>query len=215
MPDRSYKNSGLVFKRGSTTASKTQIKDLQRDLRQFGYLFRWIDGGFGRGTERAVKALQHDLLSNFGHSTRNDGDAPVSLIDYNKGRVVDVNGVVDQKLARCISDMLDDEQYPKLPFAENPEDANHEVVSQLDTMTSADVPLPFLKAIFKQESNLKHFYVPRGADEDNYIVVGMDTNTGGKHIITSRGYGLGQFTLFHHPQKKMKSKTSWLVYGET
>ena len=75
-----------------------------------------------------------------------------------------------------------------------------------DALTSTDVPLPFLKAIFKQESNLKHFYVPRGADEDNYIVVGMDTNAGEKYIITSRGYGLGQFTLFHHPPKKSEVK---------
>ena len=172
-----------------------QIKDLQRDLRQLGYLFRWIDGGFGLGTERAVKALQHDLLNNFWESSRNDGNAPVSLIDYNKGRVV------NQKLAQCIFDMLDDKKYPKLPFAENPKDANREVITQLDALTSTDVPLPFLKAIFKQESNLKHFYVPRGADEDNYIVVGMDTNAGEKYIITSRGYGLGQFTLFHHPPK--------------
>ena len=78
MPTRSYKKSGLILKRGSTTASKSQIKDLQRDLRQLGYLFRWIDGGFGRGTERAVKALQHDLLNNFG--SQNDGEAPVSII---------------------------------------------------------------------------------------------------------------------------------------
>ena len=204
MPTRSYKKSGLILKRGSTTASKSQIKDLQRDLRQLGYLFRWIDGGFGRGTERAVKALQHDLLNNFG--SQNDGEAPVSIIVYNKGRVVDVTGVVDQKLAQCISDMLDDKKYPKLPFAENPKDANREVIAQLDALTSTDVPLPFLKAIFKQESNLKHFYVPRGADEDNYIVVGMDTNAGGKYIITSRGYGLGQFTLFHHPPKKSEVK---------
>ena len=75
-----------------------------------------------------------------------------------------------------------------------------------DALTSTDVPLPFLKTIFKQESNLKHFYVPRGADEDNYIVVGMDTNAGEKYIITSRGYGLGQFTLFHHPPKKSEVK---------
>ena len=206
MTTRRYKESGLVFKRGSNSATKTQIKDLQRDLRRLGYLYRWIDGGFGLGTERAVKALQHDLLNNQGQSTRNDGDAPVALANYNQGRVVEINGIVDQKLAQCISDMLDDKKYPKLPFAQNPEDANREVVSQLDTMTSADVPLLFLKAIFKQESNLRHFYVPRGADEDNYIVMGMDTNAGEKHIITSRGYGLGQFTLFHHPPKKSDVK---------
>lgn len=33
MTTRSYKNSGLVLKRGSDTASKAQIKDLQCDLR--------------------------------------------------------------------------------------------------------------------------------------------------------------------------------------
>ncbi len=204
MPTRSYKKSGLILKRGSTTASKSQIKDLQRALRQLGYLFRWIDGGFGRGTERVVKALQHDLLNNFG--SQNDGEAPVSIIDYNKGRVIDVTDVVDQKLAQCISDMLDDKKYLKLPFPENPKDANREVITQFDALTSTDVPLPFLKAIFKQESNLKHFYVPRDADEDNYIVVGMGTNAGEKHIITSRGYGLGQFTLFHHPPKNSEVK---------
>ena len=89
---------------------------MQRDLRQLGYLYRWIDGGFGRGTERAVKALQHDLLNNFGESSRNEGDAPVPVVDYNQGRVVDVDGVVDQNLAQCIADMLDDEKYPRLPF---------------------------------------------------------------------------------------------------
>ncbi len=206
MPIRSYKKPGLILKRNSDTASKPQIKDLQRDLRQLGYLYRGIDGGFGRGTERAVKALQHDLLNNFGKSSQNDGEAPVAVIDYNKGRVVEVNGVVDQKLVQCISDILDDKSYPKLPYAENPEDANREVIAQLDALTSTNVPLPFLKAIFKQESNLKHFYIPRNADEDNYIVVGMDTNAGKKYIITSRGYGLGQFTLFHHPPKKSEVK---------
>ncbi len=179
---------------------------MQRDLRQLGYLYRWIDGGFGRGTERAVKALQHDLLNNFGESSRNEGDAPVPVVDYNQGRVVDVDGVVDQNLAQCIADMLDDEKYPRLPFAKDPEKENQKITTKLDTLKSTKIPIPFLKVIFKQESNLKHFYVPRGADEDNYIVVGMDTNAGEKYIITSRGYGLGQFTLFHHPPKKSEVK---------
>jgi hypothetical protein len=202
MSTSSYKKPGLVLKRSSSSASKIQIKDLQRDLRQLGYLYRWIDGGFGLGTERAVKALQYDLLNNMGQSTRMDGEAPVAIADYNRGRVTDVNGIVDQNLAQCISDMLDDTEYPKLPFAENPQEANREVIQQLNSLRSSQVPIPFLKAIFKQESNLKHFYVPSGADEDSYIVVGMDINAGEKHIITSRGYGLGQFTLFHHPPAK-------------
>ena len=67
---------------------------------------------------------------------------------------------------------------------------------------SKKVPIPFLLAIMKQESNLKHFRVPSGRDEDNYIVVGLDTNAGKKYIITSRGYGLGQYTLFHHSPRR-------------
>ncbi len=206
MPARSYKQSGLILQRDSGAASKTQIKDLQRDLRQLGYLYRGIDGGFGPGTERAIKALQHDLLHNFGENPQKIKSAPVSVSDYNKGRVADVDGVCDQKLVQCICEMLDDPKFPKLPFDANPQAANQTVISKLDGLTSTEVPIPFLKAIFKQESNLKHFYVPRGVDEDNYIVVGMDTNAGEKYIYTSRGYGLGQFTLFHHPPKKSEVK---------
>ena len=40
----------------------------------------------------------------------------------------------------------------------------------------------------------------RASDNDSYIKVGLDRNVQGQnHIITSRGYGAGQFTLFHHP----------------
>lgn len=206
MPSRAYKKPGLILSRGLDAASPLQVKELQRDLRQLGYLFRGINGDFGHVTEQAVKALQHDLLNNHGESLKNDGNAPVSLSDYNKGRVVNVDGIMDQNLANCISNMLDDDEYPKLPFAEKPAEANDKVISQLDRLKSDDVPLPFLKAIFKQESGLQHFYVPRNADEDCYIVVGMDTNAEQKHIITSRGYGLGQYTLFHHPPKKSEVK---------
>jgi hypothetical protein len=44
-----------------------------------------------------------------------------------------------------------------------------------------------------------HFIEPRGSDTDRFITVGTDTNASEKHIITSRGYGAGQYTLFHHP----------------
>jgi hypothetical protein len=106
MPAKSYKKSGLVLKRGSSSASKTQIKDLQKDLRQLGYLFRWIDGGFGLGTERAILTLQHNRLDNHGQSANNDEDTPLSLTDHNGGRVNEVTGIADQKLAQCISDKL-------------------------------------------------------------------------------------------------------------
>ena len=154
-------------------------------------------------------------LCNTTCSSRNEGDAPVPVVDYNQGRVVDVDGVVDQNLAQCIADMLDDEKYPRLPFAKDPEKENQKITTKLDTLKSTKIPIPFLKAIFKQESNLKHFYVPRGADEDNYIVVGM-TPTQGKNISSLRAViGWDNSPCFITRRKKVKSKTSWLVYEET
>jgi hypothetical protein len=47
-----------------------------------------------------------------------------------------------------------------------------------------------------------HFREPAGDDEDTFIVVGLDRNGTGpakQYAITSRGYGAGQYTLFHHP----------------
>ncbi len=32
-------------------------------------------------------------------------------------------------------------------------------------------------------------------------MVGLDRNADETHIVTSRGYGVGQFTLFHHPPR--------------
>jgi hypothetical protein len=61
--------------------------------------------------------------------------------------------------------------------------------------------MPFIMAMLKQESNLKHYNEPSKNDEDTYIVIGLDTNANEKHIITSRGYGAGQYTLFHHPPR--------------
>jgi hypothetical protein len=48
-----------------------------------------------------------------------------------------------------------------------------------------------------------HFAVPaqQSGDEDSFIVLGTDRNAGDRHVITSRGYGAGQYTLFHHPPR--------------
>ncbi len=94
MPPLSYQQPSLVVRRHGTGASDAQIRDLQRHLRALGYLWRGIDGAFGGGTEGAVKGLQHDLLHNDGGG--NDGQAPVSVLEYNRGRVVDVAGAVDE-----------------------------------------------------------------------------------------------------------------------
>lgn len=202
MPALSYRQAGLVLKAGGAGASGQQIRDLQRDLRRMGYLKSGIDGAFGSGTTRAVMALQFDLLNNNGSSTQGDGDAPVRLVDFSGGRVTGVTGEADQGLVECISDILDDASVPALPSTAKPAEENRKIVAQIRALPPAQAPTPFLMAILMQESGLKHFNEPRGGDEDTFIVVGLDTkDPAAKHIVTSRGYGAGQYTLFHHPPR--------------
>jgi peptidoglycan hydrolase-like protein with peptidoglycan-binding domain len=111
MPQLSYRQDGLILRVGGT-ATAQQIKDLQRDLRRLGYLRAGVDGAFGPGTAQAVKALQHDLLTNDGSSgTHNDGTAPVAIKNFNRG-VTAVTGDADQKLVESISAILDEARIP-------------------------------------------------------------------------------------------------------
>jgi peptidoglycan hydrolase-like protein with peptidoglycan-binding domain len=214
MTKASYIKKGLILERGGTRATEIQMRDLQRDLRQLGYLKSGIDGKFGGRTEMAIKALQYDLLHNDGRSTHNDGNAPVRVLDYNRGRVVAVDGIVDQRLAGCIADMVDEPQIPCLPRTEHPIEENSRIVDLLKELPSSQAPIPFLLAILKQESGLRHYNEPRGNNEDTYIVIGLDTNASEKHVITSRGYGAGQYTLFHHPPSNQEVDDFMLDVGK-
>jgi Putative peptidoglycan binding domain len=97
-----YRRRGLTLRRASGPPDPL-VKALQRDLRSLGYLRIGIDGWFGPVTERAVRALQFDLLYAGRHG--NDGDAPVAIRTFNRGRVAAVTGVVGERLAACIEDM--------------------------------------------------------------------------------------------------------------
>ena len=45
-----------------------------------------------------------------------------------------------------------------------------------------------------------HYQVPNGVNQDGFVTLGVDTNNAAVPAqITSRGYGIGQYTLFHHP----------------
>lgn len=179
-----------------------QVRELQRDLRRLGYLRRTIDGSFGSGTRRAVMALQHDLLVNEGRSSQGDGAAPVQLTAYNKGRVTAPTGVVDQSLVACIAEMLDDAAYPKLPDAADPAAANREAVQVIADMPADRVPPPWLIAILTQETGLLQYAVPRApGDQDGFVILGTDLDPADPNVIRSRGYGIGQYTLFHHPPR--------------
>jgi peptidoglycan hydrolase-like protein with peptidoglycan-binding domain len=197
METRRYQRPGLTMRKGAA-GTKDEVRDLQRDLRALGYLKRHIDGDFGGDTELAVKGFQHDLLHNAG-AGRDGKSAPVKMTDFAKGRVPGVSGIVDQGLVACIVELMDDARVAKLPRAADPVAENAKVVQQLETMPATVVPTPFLLAILKQESGLKHYAEPRAGDDDTFIIVGTDRGAPEPHVITSRGYGVGQYTLFHHP----------------
>lgn len=199
MPKPAYVKNGLRLIKGPNPGNEHRVRALQHDLRALGYLRKGIDGDFGSGTHKAIMALQYDLLHNHGDSTRSDGSAPIAIGDFNKGRVTEINGELDQNLAACVVDLMDCEEFPKIPRADDPRQENRDFVQQMAAMKSKKVPIPFLMAILKQESGLSHFNVPRPGDDDTFVIVGLDTNASEKFIVTSRGYGAGQYTLFHHP----------------
>lgn len=184
------------------SAPRELVRALQRDLRALGYLKAGLDGQFGPATAGAVRALQYDLLFNDGQGR--DGAAPVAIRAFNQDRVPAIDGLVDERLAACIEALLDDPRVPKLPRSDTPVADNRRALEVVRALATPDlpVPVPFLLAVLAQESSLQHFRVPNGADADDFIVVGLDRGDEGRDDhITSRGYGIGQYTLFHHPPR--------------
>jgi peptidoglycan hydrolase-like protein with peptidoglycan-binding domain len=189
----SFVQPGLVLTQDGAGPSDP-VKDLQRALRSIGYLSGGIDGKYQKGTAGAVSALQYDLLHNDGSGT--DGQAPVAVTSYNKGRVTAVDGVCDQNVALCLAEIVSDAAFVKLPDADDPASANQSVRAKVGALKSESVPTPFIVAILKQESDLRHYN-----EADSYVYIGLDRNNEGTAQVTSRGYGIGQFTIFHHPPR--------------
>ena len=178
------------------------VKSLQADLRALGYLYAGIDGVAGQGTERAIRALQWDLLNATGASTGSDGPAAVAVGSYNQGRVAAVTGSCDAGTAACIAAMIADPRFPKLPSTDNAAAENARIPALIDSLDALKAPAPFLRAIVQQESNGRHWREPSSGDSDSFVLVGLDTNDAANPVrITSRGYGVGQATLFHHPPR--------------
>ena len=177
------------------------VRALQCDLRALGYLKQGMDGVFQGATDAAVRRLQHDLMTNDGHSTRDDGDAPVAIRDYNQGRVAQETGVVDPGLAACIEALLIDSRVPKLPSSADAPADNRAARAAVAAAQSLRSPAPFLLAIFGQESADRHYCEPSGGDTDSFVVLGLDYLPGQEIRVTSRGYGIGQYTIFHHPPR--------------
>lgn len=203
VPDRNLLINAFAYATMTLRRNSDQtdaVRDLQRHLRALGYLRAGIDGDFGGGTERAVEALQYDLMNNNGADEQGGSSAPVRITDYNKGRIAGASGVADVDTAACIRDLLSDTQVPLLPFADDPAAANARALETVENLDETQGPIPFLLPLLAQESRSRHFAVPGAGDEDTYITVGMDMNDAAVPArITSRGYGVGQHTLFHHP----------------
>jgi putative peptidoglycan binding protein len=194
-----YRRPGIVLRRDAD-AALSLVRALQEDLRKLGYLRSGIDGQFGQGTESAVRALQYDLLHAVQHGA--DGDAPVALTTFNRGRVSGVTGVLDEGLAGCLEDLLGDARVPTLPRSDDPVRENREAFAAVQALTGLRVPRLFLLALLLQESGGQHFRIPTSTNADDFIVVGLDRNDAvHPDRITSRGYGMGQYTLFHHPPR--------------
>lgn len=192
-----YANANLA--RGA--AETDLVRALQRDLRALGYLKQGIDGAFQGGTEAAVRRLQYDLMNNDGTSSQGDGNAPVPIQSYNQGRVTQETGVVDPGLAACIDVMLNDLQMTKLPSAADAPAANRAARAAVAGASTTVAPPPFLLAIFQQESGASQYCEPTGGDTDSFVVVGLDFVQETASHVTSRGYGMGQYTIFHHPPR--------------
>lgn len=176
------------------------VLELQVALRALGYLGSGIDGVFGDGTARAVRALKIDLNENDGGSRGRDGRSPVAVRDYAEGHGFVVDGSIDDRLARIITTMMADPAFPKIPSAENPAAENARAIAMLQGIAGVGVPMPILLAMMQQESGRRHFNMPAPGGRDTFLVMGLDRNdTAHPDRITSRGYGIGQYTLFHHP----------------
>ena len=193
-----YRDAGLAQ---GKVQDAVLVRALQQDLRCLGYLSRGIDGDFGPGTTQAVRRLQFDLMHNDGRSTRDDGPAPVALTSFNHG-VVAVSGIVDAALADSIESALADPLVPRLPRSDDPVAANRAALASVADIASKTAPTPFLLATFRQESGSQHYVVPESKqDADTFVSIGLDHNGPSPDQVTSRGYGLGQYTLFHHPPR--------------
>ncbi|GAA0580183.1 peptidoglycan-binding protein [Rhizomicrobium electricum] len=197
-----YQKSGLVLQTDGL-GDPAAVKALQHDLRKLGYLRAGIDGVYGSGTAAAVKALQYDLLNNDGGGT--DGRSPIGLSACNQKTgggtaVTKIDGMLDQDLAQIVVQLVGEPKIGLMPRAPDVKAANASAMAALAAMSNTTAPPPFIAAMVVQESNGCHYHVPAPGDEDTYVTVGLDRNDKDHpERITSRGYGLGQFTFFHHP----------------
>lgn len=195
---RPYQGISTPLDRASA-APPPAIRALREDLRALGYLHSGITTNWGDSLDDAVQALRLDLTH---------AKAPAAVKAYNAdGKVLALPpagvAAVEPAFADMIAKMVADPALVKLPRSADPAAANKAALDKVKAIKSGIAPTPFMLAMFRQESASKHFYIPTASNGDDYVVTGLDRNdkTAPKRI-TSRGYGLGQYTIFHHPPTK-------------
>jgi hypothetical protein len=192
---RSYQGHQASWTRAGGTPANI-ILDLQHDLRALGYLHYGIDGVWGGLLDAAIRSIRIDLCSPV--------HAP-AVAGANAGGVVvsappDGTAGVEPVLADCIAALASDSAFTKLPASSDAPGDNRRTFQAFRAMHSDRAPVPFLAAMLRQESDGRHYHEPTTSDSDSFVVVGLDKNDASQpDRITSRGYGLGQYTLFHHP----------------
>jgi hypothetical protein len=192
---RSYCGHPAALKRAASP-SPDVVRDLQKDLKSLGYHGGEISGAWGSWLDKAIAALRFDLT--------HPAAAP-ALAAHNVGGAVlaaPATGAtaLEPALATVIAALCDDPGFRKLPSSADPLGDNHRAWSTVTALRTGQAPTPFLAAIFKQESGGRHYSVPTAGNADAFIVLGLDHNDAtAPERITSRGYGMGQYTLFHHP----------------
>lgn len=195
---RPYQELRKTFSR-QTPPAATAVRALEEDLRALGYKRSGITGTWGDSLDAAIRAIRIDLCA--------PTFAPV-IAAANTGGAVVANprsGVcaVEPALSDAIAALVADAAIVKLPASSDAAGENRRVMAAFRAIRSTQAPTPFLSAMFVQESGGRHYQVPTSTSSDSYVIVGLDTNDAAHPgRITSRGYGLGQYTLFHHPPSK-------------
>ncbi len=193
---RPYQDQSKPLKR-LDSVDPAIIIALREDLRALGYLHSGISANWSDKLDDAILALRIDLTL---------AAAPAVIRAFNVGGKVKATPAtgaasdVEPDFADVLAAMIADPKLIKLPKSPNPSQANRDAIAAVNTINNHIAPTPFMLAMYRQESGSQHYYVPTANNNDAYVVTGLDKNDkANPKRITSRGYGLGQFTIFHHP----------------
>lgn len=148
---------------------------LQTALKRLGYYDSRIDGKFGRGTKRAVQALQYDAE-------------------------IEPTGVVSKQTAERILALLCDEKRWVIPVRDEVDELDYDQRALfIETMEKMKIPLAFAVAIAEQEGNLNHF------DTDGFVKLrcefwGQYKGDYPDYQIRYRSFGMMQILDMGHPE---------------